>query len=161
MKELAPQDYQDLDSDTFIYNSDHSFAKVIGKDKDKQLRMYGLGVTTSDVYGEKPSHATLLRQAMDYKSKYLEMMEKYDILNDKLDESSTNGHMTQLHAQSPQDQQVGTGNNVPDIWQRGSTYVPDVAFLSAQVDSPTPSSLANAQCSLRLNSLPIHIKVTK
>lgn len=98
---------------------------------------------------------------MDYKSKYLEMMEKYDILNDKLDESSTNGHMTQLHAQSPQDQQVGTGNNVPDIWQRSSTYVPDVAFLSAQVDSPTPSSLANAQCSLRLTSLPIHIKVTK
>lgn len=41
MKELAPQDYQDLDSDMFIYNSDDSFPKVMGKDKDKQLRMYG------------------------------------------------------------------------------------------------------------------------
>ncbi|XP_012853945.1 PREDICTED: uncharacterized protein LOC105973467 [Erythranthe guttata] len=97
MKELAPLYSQDLDNSLdsnqdLQYSHDDLFAKVMGKDKDGHVRMYGLGVTPTDIYGGKPSRATLLRQAMEYKTKYLEAMKKYDTL-------SANVHITQLGGQ--------------------------------------------------------------
>lgn len=78
-----------------MYDPNDSFAQVMGKDKEWTLRMYGLGVTSNDIYGKKPSRATLLRQAMEYKEKFLEAEEKYEILNAKLENLSAYVHRTQ------------------------------------------------------------------
>lgn len=72
---------------------------------------------------------------MEYKIKYLEIMEKYDTLNAKLNVSSTNVHITQLNEQlndqtSP-NRQIGHGN-VPIVTPyapNDSLYVPD-AFVA-------------------------------
>lgn len=60
MKELAHQDQQS-NSNMAMYDPNDSFAQVMGKDKEWTLGMYGLGVTSNDIYGKKPSRATLLR----------------------------------------------------------------------------------------------------
>lgn len=68
----------------------------MGKDKEGQLRMYGLGVTPSNIYGKNPSRKnSLLRQAMEYKTKYLEAMKKYDTLKAKLNDLPTSVHVAQ------------------------------------------------------------------
>ncbi|PIN09775.1 hypothetical protein CDL12_17640 [Handroanthus impetiginosus] len=80
MQELAADDMQNSNDSGFIHDPDDSFAKIMGKDKDGQLRMCGLGVTANDVY------------AMEYKEKYLNEVKKYETLNTKLENLAAYAH---------------------------------------------------------------------
>lgn len=169
MKELPPEDFQNLDGDQITYNTDDSFAKVMGKDKEGQLRMYGLGVTPSDVYGKNPSRNSLLRQAMEYKTKYLEAMKKYDTLKAKLNDLPTSVHVTQPAEQHDSQSSPTLPNSHENVIGLVATpsaddchrYIPD-AILSQQIgpENHFPSG-SNDQQSFRPNSLTTHIQVIK
>ncbi|XP_012851770.1 PREDICTED: uncharacterized protein LOC105971463 [Erythranthe guttata] len=159
MRQLAPQYSQNIDNhqDSNMYNDDDLFAKVMGKDKDGHVRMYGLGVTPADVYGEKPSRSTLLRKAMEYKTKYLEAMKKYDTLSANVHVGQSDG---QLEAESFPEQEIAPEKSpiaTPNE-QNDSFYVPN-AFLSEQVGAQSPSlSVSNEEHSFRTSSLSTSIK---
>ncbi|KAL7098988.1 hypothetical protein ACP275_09G053800 [Erythranthe tilingii] len=137
----------------------------MGKDNNGQLRMYGLGVTPVDVYGEKPSRAALLRQAMEYKTKFMEAVEKYKTLNAKINNLSAHVHGTQSTGQPDgQSTPLTSPNqacfeNVPltsSNGQDGSAYHP-LVFTGEQVDAQSPT-FQNNQRSLGSTSRAMQIK---
>ncbi|KAK6131597.1 hypothetical protein DH2020_034611 [Rehmannia glutinosa] len=70
-----------------IHKSNDKFEKVMGKDKNGHVRMYGLGVSRSDIHGPLPSRDASYRLAMEYKEKYdaaIEYKKKYDALSAKV-----------------------------------------------------------------------------
>ncbi|KAK6147953.1 hypothetical protein DH2020_018865 [Rehmannia glutinosa] len=70
-----------------IHKSNDKFEKVMGKDKNGHVRMYGLGVSRSDIHGPLPSCDASYRLAMEYKEKYdvaIEYKKKYDALSAKV-----------------------------------------------------------------------------
>ncbi|KAG8386615.1 hypothetical protein BUALT_Bualt03G0166900 [Buddleja alternifolia] len=54
-------------------------------DKHGYLRMYGMGVIPTDVCGAIPGRDASYRLAMEYESKYMEAVEKFDALNAKVE----------------------------------------------------------------------------
>ncbi|XP_052188574.1 uncharacterized protein LOC127798953 [Diospyros lotus] len=56
-------------------NENDIYSQIMGKEKAGHVRMYGLGVCPSDLYGPTPSRTTSHRLAMSYKNE-LEMMEE-------------------------------------------------------------------------------------
>ncbi|PIN13321.1 hypothetical protein CDL12_14053 [Handroanthus impetiginosus] len=131
MKELAAHDSQNSNGNQVIHNLDDSFAKIMDKDKDGQLSMYGLRVTIVDIHGAKPSHDVLHRQAMEYKPKFMEAMEKYETLNAKLEDMIAYLHRIQPTKQFDDAQRASFTTS---SGQAGSVYIP-VASLHWQVNS--------------------------
>ncbi|KAG8383536.1 hypothetical protein BUALT_Bualt04G0023700 [Buddleja alternifolia] len=80
MKELGEQEPESSNHDC-IHNPQDTYAKIIGEDKHGRVRMYGMGVTPTDVYGTIPSRDASHRMAMEYKSKYTQAMDKYNELH--------------------------------------------------------------------------------
>ncbi|KAK2997497.1 hypothetical protein RJ639_024962 [Escallonia herrerae] len=58
-------------------------SQVVGKDKYGRVRMYGLGVSQSDVCGQIPSRKQSQRIAMEWKENYEQMEERF---NNRIDE---------------------------------------------------------------------------
>ncbi|KAG8372438.1 hypothetical protein BUALT_Bualt12G0066200 [Buddleja alternifolia] len=87
-KEVAEQEPEcSNDNDCVPYLND-AYAKIMGQDKHGYLRMYGMGVTPVDVCGAIPSRDVSYILAMEYKSKYMEAVEKFDALNAKVESLS-------------------------------------------------------------------------
>lgn len=78
--EQAPQGYDDKISSTDI------FSQVIGQEKCGHMRMYGLGVCPSDLYGEIPSRSASYRMAMEFKSNFDIVSERYEELSNEMKE---------------------------------------------------------------------------
>ncbi|CAA0836902.1 Unknown protein [Striga hermonthica] len=67
--------------------ANEKFEMVMGKDKNGYVRLCGLGVSRSDIYGPLPSRDASYRLAMEYKMKYdasLDYKRKYEALLTKL-----------------------------------------------------------------------------
>ncbi|KAK4439036.1 hypothetical protein Salat_0238300 [Sesamum alatum] len=92
MKQLEGQQTENLDDNDRVHNRDDTFAKVMGADKHGHVRMYGMGVTPADIYGNVPSRDANYRMAMEYKDKYLQVVDKYEALNEKLENLSAIVH---------------------------------------------------------------------
>ncbi|XP_052210244.1 uncharacterized protein LOC127813348 [Diospyros lotus] len=67
-------------------NENDIYSQVMGKEKAGHVRMYGLGVCPSDLYGPIPSRATSHRLAMSYKNELEMMKEQYMNMNEQLQE---------------------------------------------------------------------------
>ncbi|XP_031373418.1 uncharacterized protein LOC116188293 isoform X2 [Punica granatum] len=81
MKEILAQDAQ---GSTSVDGND-VYTKVMGKDKPGFLRIYGLGVSDSDVRGSMPSRSKCYTMAMKYKSALESIERQYGELNKKLE----------------------------------------------------------------------------
>ncbi|KAG8369770.1 hypothetical protein BUALT_Bualt14G0048200 [Buddleja alternifolia] len=91
MKEVSEQEQEPKcsnDNDC-VPNLNDAYAKIMGQDKHGYLCMYGMGVTPADVCGAIPGCDASYRLAMEYKSKYMEVVEKFDALNAKVESLST------------------------------------------------------------------------
>ncbi|KAG8384206.1 hypothetical protein BUALT_Bualt04G0093900 [Buddleja alternifolia] len=87
---LMPHSYKD--EMLTIFKSQRSYEKIMGEDKHRHVRMYGMAVTRVDVYGEIPNRDASHRMTMEYKNKYLEAVVKYDVLLKKLENLSAIVH---------------------------------------------------------------------
>ncbi|KAK2976387.1 hypothetical protein RJ640_008097, partial [Escallonia rubra] len=76
-REKLPEGSQDVPSENDI------LAQVMGKDKYGRVRMYGLGVSQSDVWGRLPSRKQSHRIAMEWKANCEQMEERF---NNRIDE---------------------------------------------------------------------------
>lgn len=65
---------------------DDIFSKVMGKEKPGHVRMYGLGVCLSDLWGPTPSRATSHRMTMELKTTLDKVLGQYDELSNKLED---------------------------------------------------------------------------
>ncbi|KAG8374944.1 hypothetical protein BUALT_Bualt10G0048200 [Buddleja alternifolia] len=112
MKELGEQEPESSNHDC-IHNPQDTYAKIMGEDKHGRVRMYGMGVTPADVYGTIPSRDASHRMAMEYKSKYIQAMDKYNELNEKLENLSAIVH-GRAHSGQPDAQNIplASSNNL-------------------------------------------------
>ncbi|KAK2967228.1 hypothetical protein RJ640_026589 [Escallonia rubra] len=76
-KEKLSEGSQDLSAENDI------LSQVVGKDKYGRVRMYGLGVSQSDVWGQIPSRKQSQRIAMEWKENCEQMEERF---NNRIDE---------------------------------------------------------------------------
>ncbi|KAK3011294.1 hypothetical protein RJ639_011469, partial [Escallonia herrerae] len=76
-REKLSEGSQDLPAENDI------LSQVVGKDKYGRVRMYGLGVSQSDVWGQIPSRKQSQRIAMEWKENCEQMEERF---NNRIDE---------------------------------------------------------------------------
>ncbi|KAH7847069.1 hypothetical protein Vadar_021484 [Vaccinium darrowii] len=67
------------------------FSKVMGEEKSGSLRMYGLGVCPSDVWGEVPSSGTSYRMSFEWKTELDKTNKKLEELMNLYKQSGANG----------------------------------------------------------------------
>lgn len=111
----------------------------VGKEKSGSLRMYGLGVCPSDVWGDVPSSGTSYRKSMEWKTELDKTNKKLDELYTLLSQSRANGvNPSNIPVTSPsQHQHVASS---PSNSQRGCVKVTIFTFfafetLTEQVES--------------------------
>ncbi|XP_057805534.1 uncharacterized protein LOC131020622 isoform X2 [Salvia miltiorrhiza] len=80
MKEQSKQNDGNLSDCDVVHDADDAFAKILGKDKDGRLRMYGMGVKPSDIYGGRPSRDALHRKSMEDKEEVRALKQKVEEL---------------------------------------------------------------------------------
>ncbi|XP_058209843.1 uncharacterized protein LOC131322515 isoform X2 [Rhododendron vialii] len=91
MKELSKQVPEgELDSSSL----NDVFSQAMGKEKSGSVRMYGLGVCPSDVWGEVPSSGTSYRMSMEWKTELDKTNKKLEKLSNLYLLSRTNGGNT-------------------------------------------------------------------
>nr|CAA40554.1 TNP1 [Antirrhinum majus] len=144
MEELAFENPPDS-TNSNVPDPNDDFAKVMGKDKYGQPRLYGMGVRTADIFGGKPSRATLLRQNMEYK-------EKYDALNAKIEELTTLIHgkmhsdgqpnVVRTRGVSPV-KQSGTSGSLPKIRVGSFVVLKNIAVINEIVAKGVVCALNN------------------
>ncbi|KAH7844644.1 hypothetical protein Vadar_030181 [Vaccinium darrowii] len=106
------------------------FAKVMGKEKSGSVRMYGLGVCPSDVWGEMPSNGTSYRQSMEWKTELDKTNKKLEELINLYSQSGANGvNPSNIPVTSPNQQQhVGSSTST------GRVKVGDFAYFNSVVN---------------------------
>ncbi|KAG5552497.1 hypothetical protein RHGRI_010547 [Rhododendron griersonianum] len=88
MKELSEQVPEgELDSS----GPNDVFSKAMGKEKSGSVRMYGLGVCPSDVWGDVPSSGTSYRMSMEWKTELDKTNQKLEELANLYLQSQANG----------------------------------------------------------------------
>lgn len=80
MKELVDLNDGNSSDCNIVHDPDDAFAKIMGKDKDGRLRMYGMGVKPTDIYGGRPSRDALYRKSMEEKEEIRALKEKVEEL---------------------------------------------------------------------------------
>ncbi|KAG5524801.1 hypothetical protein RHGRI_031458 [Rhododendron griersonianum] len=124
MKELSKQVPEgELDSSS----PNDVFSQAMGKEKSGNVRMYGLGVCPSDVWGEVPSSGTSYRMSMEWKTELDKTNKKLEELTNLYLLSRTNGGNTlNIPVTSPNipitspNQQIGSSTSFS---QRGRVKV--------------------------------------
>ncbi|KAG8363818.1 hypothetical protein BUALT_Bualt19G0061800 [Buddleja alternifolia] len=114
MKEVAEQEPECSNDNDCVPNLNDAYAKIMGQDKHGYLRMYGMRVTPADVCGAIPGRDACNRLAMEYKSKYMEAIEKFDALNVKVETLSAlvNGRAQSVGQVDGQNILLSSSNNL-------------------------------------------------
>ncbi|KAH7835197.1 hypothetical protein Vadar_023734 [Vaccinium darrowii] len=109
------------------------FAKVMGKEKSSSVRMYGLGVCPSYVWGEVPSNGMSYKQSMEWKTELDKTNKKLEELMHLFSKSGANGvNPSNILVTSPSQQQhVGSSTSTS---QRGLVKVSDFAYFKSVVN---------------------------
>ncbi|KAG5535715.1 hypothetical protein RHGRI_023467 [Rhododendron griersonianum] len=129
MKELSKQVPEgELDS----FGPNDVFSQAMGKEKSGSVRMYGLGVCPSDVWGEVPSSGTSYRMSMEWKTELDKTNKKLEELTNLYLSRTNGGNTSNIPVTSP-NQQIGSSTSFS---QRGRVKVGDYVNFKS-VANPT------------------------
>ncbi|XP_058228513.1 uncharacterized protein LOC131336620 isoform X3 [Rhododendron vialii] len=132
MKELSEQVPEgELDSS----GPNDVFSKAMGKEKSGSVRMYGLGVCPSDVWGDVPSSGTSYRMSMEWKTELDKTNQKLEELTNLYLQSQANGaNSSNTRVTSPNipvsspNQHIGLSTSTT---QRGRVKVGDCVYFKS------------------------------
>ncbi|KAI8568971.1 hypothetical protein RHMOL_Rhmol02G0242500 [Rhododendron molle] len=132
MKELSEQVPEgELDSS----GPNDVFSKAMGKEKSGSVRMYGLGVCPSDVWGDVPSSGTSYRMSMEWKTELDKTNQKLEELTNLYLQSQANGaNSSNTRVTSPNNpvsspnQHIGLSTSTT---QRGRVKVRDCVYFKS------------------------------
>ncbi|KAG5561254.1 hypothetical protein RHGRI_004325 [Rhododendron griersonianum] len=104
----------------------------MGKEKSGSVRMYGLGVCPSDVWGEVPSSGTSYRMSMEWKTELDKTNKKLEELTNLYLSRTNGGNTSNIPVTSP-NQQIGSSTSFS---QRGRVKVGDYVNFKS-IANPT------------------------